>query len=66
MGNDILGFDAAGNVVNESDSHGGIQDWTLICQKAAKVINDVTCDLYALMFRYSSPASCHPSIKPQA
>jgi len=38
VGNDILGFDAAGNVVNESDSHGGIQDWTLICQKAAKVI----------------------------
>ena len=37
VGNDILGFDAAGNVVNESDSHGGIQDWTLICQKAAKV-----------------------------
>lgn len=38
VGNDILGFDAAGNVVNENDSHGGIQDWTLICQKAAKVI----------------------------
>jgi len=38
VGNDILGFDAAGNVVNECDSHGGIQDWTAICQKAAKVI----------------------------
>jgi len=38
VGNDILGFDAAGNVVNETDSHGGIQDWTLICQKAAKVV----------------------------
>ncbi|KAL8587376.1 GTP-binding protein 1 [Nucella lapillus] len=36
VGNDILGFDASGNVVNRPD-HGHL-DWIKICEDAAKVI----------------------------
>ncbi|XP_060571466.1 GTP-binding protein 1-like [Ruditapes philippinarum] len=36
VGNDILGFDAGGNVVNKSD-HGHL-DWVKICEQSAKVI----------------------------
>ncbi|XP_056018519.1 GTP-binding protein 1-like [Ostrea edulis] len=36
VGNDILGFDAAGNVVNKPD-HGNL-DWIKICEKSSKVI----------------------------
>ncbi|XP_076447703.1 GTP-binding protein 1-like [Babylonia areolata] len=36
VGNDILGFDASGNVVNKPD-HGHL-DWIKICEDAAKVI----------------------------
>ncbi|CAH1795450.1 unnamed protein product [Owenia fusiformis] len=36
VGNDILGFDTTGNVVNKAD-HGNL-DWTRICEEAAKVI----------------------------
>lgn len=36
VGNDILGFDATGQVVNKSD-HGHL-DWVKICEQAAKVI----------------------------
>ena len=36
VGNDILGFDSSGNVVNEPD-HGTL-DWVKICSKATKVI----------------------------
>lgn len=35
VGNDILGFDALGNVVNKSD-HGHL-DWIKICEQSAKV-----------------------------
>jgi len=35
VGNDILGFDAIGNVVNKSD-HGHL-DWVKICEQASKV-----------------------------
>ncbi|XP_070580603.1 GTP-binding protein 1-like [Ptychodera flava] len=38
VGNDILGFDSTGQVVNKTDSHGGGLDWTKICQASAKVI----------------------------
>ncbi|KAM9314617.1 GTP-binding protein 1-like isoform 1-T2 [Pholidichthys leucotaenia] len=38
VGNDILGFDQEGQVVNKPDSHGGGLDWTKICQKSSKVI----------------------------
>jgi len=39
VGNDILGFDAQGEIVNRSDSHGNqTLDWTHICQNAAKVV----------------------------
>lgn len=39
VGNDILGFDAHGLIVNRPDSHGNqAQDWTDICQRSAKVI----------------------------
>merc|ERR1712226_59862 len=37
VGNDILGFDQTGNVVNKSDGHGSM-DWTVVCKKASKVI----------------------------
>ncbi|KAJ8398831.1 hypothetical protein AAFF_G00420280 [Aldrovandia affinis] len=38
VGNDILGFDQEGHVVNKPDSHGGSLDWTKICEKSTKVI----------------------------
>ncbi|XP_034054949.1 GTP-binding protein 1-like [Gymnodraco acuticeps] len=38
VGNDILGFDKEGEVVNKPDSHGGGLDWTKICEKSSKVI----------------------------
>uniref|UniRef100_A0A8C1ZA73 GTP-binding protein 1 n=1 Tax=Cyprinus carpio TaxID=7962 RepID=A0A8C1ZA73_CYPCA len=38
VGNDILGFDPEGQVVNKPDSHGGSLDWTKICEKSSKVI----------------------------
>ncbi|XP_078286684.1 GTP-binding protein 1 isoform X3 [Rhinoraja longicauda] len=38
VGNDILGFDSTGDVVNKPDSHGGGLDWTKICEKSTKVI----------------------------
>lgn len=36
VGNDILGFDGSGKVVNQPD-HGAL-DWVKICEKSAKVI----------------------------
>ncbi|TRY73243.1 hypothetical protein TCAL_07399 [Tigriopus californicus] len=36
VGNDILGFDCAGQVVNKPD-HGNL-DWVRVCEKSAKVI----------------------------
>ncbi|XP_078713212.1 GTP-binding protein 1 isoform X1 [Lampetra fluviatilis] len=38
VGNDILGFDSAGNVVNKPDAHASGLDWTRICEKSSKVI----------------------------
>ncbi|XP_019614942.1 PREDICTED: GTP-binding protein 1-like isoform X2 [Branchiostoma belcheri] len=38
VGNDILGFDSDGNVVNKPDTHGGSLDWIKICQESNKVI----------------------------
>lgn len=38
VGNDILGFDQQGQVVNKPDSHGGSLDWTKICERSSKVI----------------------------
>lgn len=38
VGNDILGFDANGNIMNEPDTHGAQLDWARICQKSSKVI----------------------------
>jgi len=39
VGNDILGFDSRGCIVNKPD-HGSL-DWVKICEKASKVINYV-------------------------
>lgn len=36
VGNDILGFDSAGNVVNQPD-HGSL-DWVKVCENSSKVI----------------------------
>ncbi|XP_061685716.1 GTP-binding protein 1-like isoform X3 [Syngnathoides biaculeatus] len=38
VGNDILGFDHEGQVVNKPDTHGGSLDWTKICEKSSKII----------------------------
>uniref|UniRef100_A0A8C7J2Q0 GTP-binding protein 1 n=1 Tax=Oncorhynchus kisutch TaxID=8019 RepID=A0A8C7J2Q0_ONCKI len=38
VGNDILGFDQEGHVVNKPDNHGGSLDWTKICERSSKVI----------------------------
>ncbi|KAK8771738.1 hypothetical protein V5799_025018, partial [Amblyomma americanum] len=37
VGNDILGFDSRGNVVNQPDPHGGQLDWMRICEQSSKV-----------------------------
>ncbi|NP_001088313.1 GTP-binding protein 1 [Xenopus laevis] len=38
VGNDILGFDNHGQVVNKPDNHGGSLEWTKICEKSSKII----------------------------
>ncbi len=40
VGNDILGFNSSGNIVNDSGSHGGksLLDWESICRMSSKVI----------------------------
>ncbi|XP_065319409.1 GTP-binding protein 1-like [Gordionus sp. m RMFG-2023] len=38
VGNDILGFDSKGNIVNQMEAHNGHIDWKRICQNSAKVI----------------------------
>ncbi|KAK3755913.1 hypothetical protein QZH41_019435, partial [Actinostola sp. cb2023] len=38
VGNDILGFDSQGNVINKPDAHGCGQDWLRICKNSSKVI----------------------------
>ncbi|XP_071961231.1 GTP-binding protein 1-like [Antedon mediterranea] len=38
VGNDILGFNSQGKVVNKPDSHGGNLDWVRICEESSKVI----------------------------
>ncbi|VIO86385.1 Uncharacterized protein BM_BM6423 [Brugia malayi] len=38
VGNDILGFDISGNIVNKPDSHSGHLDWITICNDSTKVI----------------------------
>lgn len=38
VGNDILGFDSLGQIVNKPDSHGGHLDWIKICEASSKVI----------------------------
>ncbi|KAA0712097.1 GTP-binding protein 1 [Triplophysa tibetana] len=38
VGNDILGFDQDGQVVNKPDNHGGSLDWSKICERSSKVI----------------------------
>ncbi|XP_063727797.1 GTP-binding protein 1-like [Symsagittifera roscoffensis] len=37
VGNDILGFDQMGQVVNKSDGHGSV-DWQVVCRRASKVV----------------------------
>ncbi|KAG9508530.1 GTP-binding protein 1, partial [Fragariocoptes setiger] len=38
VGNDILGFDSQGQVVNETESRAGHLNWNNICRKSSKVI----------------------------
>lgn len=38
VGNDILGFDSLGNVVNKPDAHAGQLDWMKICEESSKVL----------------------------
>ena len=38
VGNDILGFDSLGQIVNKPDAHGGHLDWIKICEASSKVI----------------------------
>ncbi|KAI6227583.1 Protein synthesis factor and Translation elongation factor EFTu EF1A domain containing protein [Aphelenchoides fujianensis] len=38
VGNDILGFDCHGNIVNNPDPHSGRLDWVSISMKASKMI----------------------------
>uniref|UniRef100_A0A915L0X3 GTP-binding protein 1 n=1 Tax=Romanomermis culicivorax TaxID=13658 RepID=A0A915L0X3_ROMCU len=36
VGNDILGFDSKGNIVNKPDAHDGHLDWAQICEDSSK------------------------------
>ena len=38
IGNDILGFDSKGNVVNKAAAHGNNLDWVGICEASSKVV----------------------------
>ncbi|XP_028395148.1 GTP-binding protein 1-like [Dendronephthya gigantea] len=38
VGNDILGFDSQGKVINKSEVHGSNVDWQRICRESSKVI----------------------------
>ncbi len=38
VGNDILGFDSKGRMVNDPDPHDGKLDWARICRNASKVV----------------------------
>ncbi|XP_053200834.1 GTP-binding protein 1-like, partial [Panonychus citri] len=38
VGNDILGFDSKGAIVNSADAHAGHLDWVKICEASSKVI----------------------------
>jgi len=38
VGNDILGFDSKGGIVNKPDPHSGALDWQQICQESSKVL----------------------------
>lgn len=38
VGNDILGFDTKGNIVNKPDPHGSHLNWAQICADASKVV----------------------------
>eukprot|EP00117_Sycon_ciliatum_P025947 scpid46976/ scgid21417/ GTP-binding protein 1 len=38
VGNDILGFDSAGSVVNKPQTHGSGVNWERICRQSSKVI----------------------------
>jgi len=38
VGNDILGFDSKGDIVNKPDPHSGALDWQRICRDSAKVL----------------------------
>lgn len=39
VGNDILGFDSKGNVVNTPNTHNNNLNWTEICEKSSKLIS---------------------------
>lgn len=47
VGNDILGFDASGSVVNKPE-HGHL-DWIKICEEAAKVSPDIQILLFGFL-----------------
>ncbi|KAI7690326.1 GTP-binding protein 1 [Sarcoptes scabiei] len=38
IGNDILGFDSSGKIVNKPTTHGNAQQWSKICEESSKVI----------------------------
>lgn len=38
VGNDILGFDSKGSIVNKPDPHSGALDWGDICKESSKVL----------------------------
>ncbi|XP_057310974.1 GTP-binding protein 1-like [Hydractinia symbiolongicarpus] len=38
VGNDILGFDSKGGIVNKPDPHSGALDWQQICRESSKVL----------------------------
>lgn len=50
VGNDILGFDSLGQVVNKPDKSGhGSLDWVNICQKSAKVLIKINLLIFHML-----------------
>lgn len=57
VGNDILGFDIHGNIVNDPNPHDGRLDWTKLCAEASKVQNYLFLKNSAFLNFRSSPSS---------
>ena len=55
VGNDILGFDSKGGIVNKPDPHSGALDWQQICQESSKVLTFIDNDALHIFRSFPCP-----------